>query len=395
MKRIRHPEEQPKKNKARNSNRVSVGIGTAIVILLAFSCVVGADSFLTDPSVRTEGENYDMVTPDYYSFSENQPTGADPSEDGISDPDSTTGGEVTELTTQATTPVTETTTEATLPETTTTTTTTTATTATTQDPSDPSMPQADAPAEPVSTPTPAPTATPVPSPTPTATPVPTPTPKPVITEEPWEAIFYTIGEVNVRSGPGTEYDIVKTLKPGDAIETVGITSNGWYHTVRDTYVAVSMCTSEPPATPTPVPKASPTPKPTPKPEKKSDPDPTPTPKPEPEPEPQRDAPSKDGMTLVGTDFKITFYGPDYAGPGTDNRTTATGTTCKEGRTVAVDPSVIPTGTQIYIENDPLGGDGYYIAEDTGWGVDGHHIDIFAEDGESMNTLRGYTVYIVN
>ena len=101
------------------------------------------------------------------------------------------------------------------------------------------------------------------------------------------------------------------------------------------------------------------------------------------------------MTLVGTDFKITFYGPDYAGPGTDNRTTATGTTCCEGRTVAVDPSVIPTGTKIYIENDPLGGDGYYIAEDTGWGVDGHHIDIFAEDGESMNTLRGYTVYIVN
>lgn len=101
------------------------------------------------------------------------------------------------------------------------------------------------------------------------------------------------------------------------------------------------------------------------------------------------------MTLVGTDFRITFYGPDWAGPGTNNRTTCTGTSAQEGRTIAVDPSVIPLGSTVYIENDPLGGDGYYIAEDTGSGVDGHSIDIFAEDGESRSTLRGYTVYIVN
>ncbi|MBO4688333.1 MAG: SH3 domain-containing protein [Clostridiales bacterium] len=371
MKRISRPQQSTYRNKS----RVSTILGTGIAILLAFSCVVGADSFLTDPSTRTEGENYDMVTPDYYSYSENQPTQTE---------SLTTEGSETTDPSETKASVTETVPETTVPETTTT---------ASSESSDVEDPDVTAPSEPTATPSPKPTRTPTPTSTPTPTPTPSPTPTPVITEEPWEAIFYTIGEVNVRSGPGTEYDIVKTLKPGDAIETVGITSNGWYHTVRDTYVAVSMCTKEPPSTPTPKPQASPTPKPTPKPEKKSD--PTPTPKPDPEPEETYDAPSKDGMTLVGTDFKITFYGPDYAGPGTDNRTTATGTTCKEGRTVAVDPSVIPTGTQIYIENDPLGGDGYYIAEDTGWGVDGHHIDIFAEDGESMNTLRGYTVYIVN
>ena len=101
------------------------------------------------------------------------------------------------------------------------------------------------------------------------------------------------------------------------------------------------------------------------------------------------------MTLIGSDFKITFYGPDWAGSGTDNRQTATRTTCVEGRTVAADWGILPAGTKIYIENDPLGGDGYYVVEDRGSGVNGHHIDIFAENGEHMKSKTGYKVYIVN
>ena len=101
------------------------------------------------------------------------------------------------------------------------------------------------------------------------------------------------------------------------------------------------------------------------------------------------------MTLIGSDFKITFYGPDWAGAGTDNRQTATHTTCVEGRTVAADWGILPAGTKIYIENDPLGGDGYYVVEDRGSGVNGHHIDIFAENGEHMKSKSGYKVYIVN
>lgn len=333
--------DRSKRNHSRARSRFSIGIGTGISILLIFSCIVGADSIMSDSADRTEGENYDMVSPANSQTSDvtitettvvvDPSAPVDPSDpNASSDPSDPSAS---------------------------------------SDPSDPSY------GSEITTPT--------------------PTPKPSYTEEPWEGIYYTIGEVNVRKGPGTEYDITKVLEPGDAIEVVGRTSNGWYHTVRDTYVAVEMVSSEPPADPTPTPKPSKKysdPTPTPKPSKKKNSDPTPTPKPEPEPEKK---PSKDGMTLVGSDFRITFYGPDWAGPGTDNRTTASGTTCKEGRTIAVDPSVIPIGSTVYIENDPLGGDGYYTAEDTGYGVNSHSIDIFAEDGESMSTLHGYTVYIVN
>lgn len=41
--------------------------------------------------------------------------------------------------------------------------------------------------------------------------------------------------------------------------------------------------------------------------------------------------------------------------------TATGVTAKEGRTIAVDPTIIPYGTKVMIGNDPT----IYVAEDTG------------------------------
>ena len=181
-----------------------------------------------------------------------------------------------------------------------------------------------------------------------------------------DATYYAKGDVNVRSGPGTEYAVVKTLKAGDAISVVAKTSNGWFRTVKGTYLSADVCTDTPPATPTPA--ATPTPKPTPK--------PTPTP-----------TPAPGSKSYIG-DFKVTFYGPT-------GHTTKTGTVCEEGRTIAVDPSVIPLGSKIYIENDPLGGDGYYIAEDTGGAVKGNIIDIFADDGESRATISSVKVYIVN
>jgi len=88
--------------------------------------------------------------------------------------------------------------------------------------------------------------------------------------------YYATGSVNVRSGPGTEFEIVKTIDVGSAIEITAVTSNGWYRTVKGNYVLADICSSTPPATPTPkpTPKPTATPKPTPK--------PTPTPKPIPE-----------------------------------------------------------------------------------------------------------------
>ncbi len=62
----------------------------------------------------------------------------------------------------------------------------------------------------------------------------------------------------------------------------------------------------------------------------------------------------------------TWYTADSASGG---GTTATGTTVRKG-TVAVDPSVIPLGTRMYIP-----GYGYGVAEDTGGAVIGNIIDL--------------------
>ena len=51
--------------------------------------------------------------------------------------------------------------------------------------------------------------------------------------------------------------------------------------------------------------------------------------------------------------------------------TATGTVATEGRTIGVNPKVIPYGSQVYIE-----GYGWYIAEDTGGAIKRKHIDVF-------------------
>lgn len=61
--------------------------------------------------------------------------------------------------------------------------------------------------------------------------------------------------------------------------------------------------------------------------------------------------------------------------------TATGTTATEGRTIAVDPSVIPYGSTVtlFFEN----GDTHsYIAEDCGSGIKQKRIDVFFSDHQA-------------
>lgn len=53
--------------------------------------------------------------------------------------------------------------------------------------------------------------------------------------------------------------------------------------------------------------------------------------------------------------------------------TATGSTPEAGRTIAVDPAVIPLGSTVKID------DNEYIAEDTGAAINGKMIDIFVKD----------------
>jgi len=195
-----------------------------------------------------------------------------------------------------------------------------------------------------------------------------------VTEKELYLAVYATTTINVRSGPGTDYDVVKSLHAGDKIDVIAVTSNGWYKTYNGNYVKKDYTTeSKPTNTPTPKPKqTSATAAET-----------------ERETEAQHDEPSGDGNTCT-----ITFYGPQPNGDGTYSKSTATGSTCTEGRTCAADWSIYPAGTVIYIENDPLGGDGYYTVEDRGPGVKGYHIDIYADDGESGNYYTcKRTVYV--
>ncbi len=72
--------------------------------------------------------------------------------------------------------------------------------------------------------------------------------------------------------------------------------------------------------------------------------------------------------------------------------TATGTTPTFGRTIAVDPTIIPYGTRIYIPEF----DKTFIAEDCGGGIKGNKIDIFMNTREDCINwgVRNITLYIL-
>ncbi|MFD0695717.1 ubiquitin-like domain-containing protein [Paenibacillus sp. GCM10027628] len=106
---------------------------------------------------------------------------------------------------------------------------------------------------------------------------------------------------------------------------------------------------------------------------------------------------KFGYKQILKNVKLTAYsagaestGKAEGAPGFGK--TFTGTTVTEGRTIAVDPKVIPLGWWVYIE-----GIGFRRAEDTGSGVKGQMIDVYYEDESYANrfgTKQGYTVYVV-
>lgn len=110
---------------------------------------------------------------------------------------------------------------------------------------------------------------------------------------------------------------------------------------------------------------------------------------------------KDGVTFgikqILNNVTLTAYsaGPDSTGKSQNNPQygiTYSGTRVKEGRTIAVDPKVIPMGWWVYIE-----GIGFRRAEDIGSGVRGNMIDVYYESedyAKRFGLKRGYKVYII-
>lgn len=89
-------------------------------------------------------------------------------------------------------------------------------------------------------------------------------------------------------------------------------------------------------------------------------------------------------------FKLTYYCPNSCCCGEyANGKTATGTQTVQGRTIAVDPSVIPYGSEVIIGNR------VYVAEDCGGAIKGNRIDIFMNNHEDATNMGvGYAdVYL--
>lgn len=97
-------------------------------------------------------------------------------------------------------------------------------------------------------------------------------------------------------------------------------------------------------------------------------------------------------TYLG-DFTITYYCTEnYSHTCGGGGTTASGTQVTPYQTAAVDTSVIPFGTKLYIE-----GIGYRIAEDRGGAVKGNKIDLAVtthEEALNLGIDRNVKVYIV-
>ncbi len=100
--------------------------------------------------------------------------------------------------------------------------------------------------------------------------------------------------------------------------------------------------------------------------------------------------TSDGRTLVslGT-FRLTGYCPCYSCSEGYGTLTSTGARATAGRTIAVDPRIIPYGSHVLINGHE------YIAEDRGGAIKNKRIDIyFNSHAEASNVLQYAEVYLI-
>jgi 3D (Asp-Asp-Asp) domain-containing protein len=83
---------------------------------------------------------------------------------------------------------------------------------------------------------------------------------------------------------------------------------------------------------------------------------------------------KSEQALVSLNVTVTAYCACPICCGKSDGITSSGALAKEKHTIAVDPNVIPMGSQVHLE-----GLGTFIAEDTGGAIKGNRIDVYMED----------------
>lgn len=96
------------------------------------------------------------------------------------------------------------------------------------------------------------------------------------------------------------------------------------------------------------------------------------------------------VTLTAYSAGLASTGKTESHPGYG--ITKSGSRVTEGRTIAVDPKVIPIGWWVYIE-----GIGFRRAEDTGSAIKGNKIDVYYDSeayAEKFGRKKGYTVYVL-
>ncbi len=81
------------------------------------------------------------------------------------------------------------------------------------------------------------------------------------------------------------------------------------------------------------------------------------------------------------EFTASAYCACVACCGKDDGITATGTQATEGRTIAVDPDIIPYGSHVLLIW-PDGTQHSYTAEDCGGGINGNRLDVYFDSHEA-------------
>jgi 3D (Asp-Asp-Asp) domain-containing protein len=85
------------------------------------------------------------------------------------------------------------------------------------------------------------------------------------------------------------------------------------------------------------------------------------------------------MQSLGT-FEVTYYTNSVADCGKMDGVTSSGTVAQINHTIATDPRVVPTGTEIMIDGQ------IYTAEDTGGAIKGKRIDVFVGSDQEARQL---------